>query len=542
MPYGDEKHQLIFNELVNILGERYVEDDKAIMEAYYRDALTLSEAAHGRHEFIVLPETVEDVQQIFKLANRLQFPVSISGSGMMQALCNAVPGYDYWTFIDPKRMNTLKIDPKNMYAEVGAYVSLGQLQAEALKYGLFHGVPGASTSAITVGHSMFQQICWTCWRTGTARNILAAEWVLPSGEVVRTGSLACGGDDPCWGEGPGPDPRGIFRGHLGNLGTFGVMTKLWIKLWPIPGKFTQWPSDGVPQPQKKSKLPEEYFRTFPINFPSQKAAVEAMIAMGKAEIGGYLLKFGPWDYVCWYAKSMDEFWSEWFSDYWMDVKLNWHSVVIGLWGFAGPKQTDYEEKVMYEIIKEFGGHVMPEPYLTKIRNCFQPNIIRDAHRHRFTRLGRPVLTGSTVDSMMDTLRSAKEDIEIKDSVTPPLGVMGPQLKFWPYDFGHAAWTEIDALAEKCPEFEELALHSITPAQVKDAFEQGTFYCQLMAALNLVGPKYYNVDQLFGRIKVGLDPNNIANPTRMLNVKKWLEDQEKKELGITDESGPGSMAF
>lgn len=541
MPYGDEKHQLIYNELVNILGERYVEDDKAVMEAYYRDALCLQEASRGRHEFIVLPGSVEDVSQIFRLANRYQFPVSISGSGMTQSVCNAVPGYDYWCFIDPKRLNELTIDPKNMSATVGAYVSLGQLLTEAQKFGLFHPIPGASTSAIAVGHSMFQQIGWTCWRTGTARNILGAEWVLPSGEIVRTGSLATS-DDPFWGEGPGPDPRGVMRGHLGHLGSLGATTKLQLKLWPLPGKFTQWPSDGVPQPQKKSQLPEEYFRTYAINFPTVKSSVEALIAMGRAEIGGYVLKFGPWDYVCWYSKSMEQFWEDWFSDYWMDCKMNWHSVAIGLWGFAGPKQTDYEEKVMNKIIEEFGGHIMPEPYLTKIRDCFQPNIIRDAHRHRFTRLGRPVLTGSTIDSVLDSLRSYEEDIDTKDQLTPPLGVMGPQLKFWASDFGHYAWTEIDALAEKSTEFEEVAMKGITPTQVKKAFEQGTFYCQLMAALNLVGPKYYNVDQLFGRIKIALDPNNIANPTRILNVKAWLEAQAAKEAGGDTEVATGSMAF
>jgi len=539
MPYGDEKHQLIYKELVNILGERYVEDDKAVMEAYYRDALCLPEACQGRHEFVVLPGSVEDVQQIFRLANRYLFPVSISGSGMLQALCNAVHGYDYWCFIDPKRLNELTIDPKNMSATVGAYVSIGQVQADALKYGLYHPVPGASTSAIAVGHAMFQQICWTCWRVGTARNILGAEWVLPSGEVVRVGSLATS-DEAFWGEGPGPDPRGVMRGHLGNLGTLGVVTKLQLKLWPFPGKFTEWPSDGVPQPLKKAKLPEEYFRTYPMNFPTVKAAVEAIVAMGRAEIGGYVMKFGPWDYVCWYAKSMEEFWEEWFSDFWMKGK-ELHSVSVGLWGFAGPKQTDYEEKVMFKIMEEFGGHLMPEPYLTKIRDCFQPNVVRDAHRHRFTRLGRPVLTGATIDSILDTLRSHKEDVEIKDSFTPPLGVMGPQLKFWASDFGHQAWTEIDALAEKSHEFEELALKGVTPSQVKKAFEQGTFFCQLMAALNLVGPKYYNVDQLFGRIKIAMDPNNIANPTRILNVKAWLEAQAAKAAGGGDGDG-GSMAF
>ena len=42
MPLGDEKHRLIYEELVNILGEDYVEDDIAVMEAFSRDALSAS--------------------------------------------------------------------------------------------------------------------------------------------------------------------------------------------------------------------------------------------------------------------------------------------------------------------------------------------------------------------------------------------------------------------------------------------------------------------------------------------------------------------
>ena len=40
MPIGDDKHQLIFNELVNILGPGYVSDDPAVIEAYNRESQT----------------------------------------------------------------------------------------------------------------------------------------------------------------------------------------------------------------------------------------------------------------------------------------------------------------------------------------------------------------------------------------------------------------------------------------------------------------------------------------------------------------------
>ena len=37
MPLGDDKHKLIYNEMVNILGADYVSDDPAVMEAYSRE-------------------------------------------------------------------------------------------------------------------------------------------------------------------------------------------------------------------------------------------------------------------------------------------------------------------------------------------------------------------------------------------------------------------------------------------------------------------------------------------------------------------------
>ncbi len=42
MPLGDEKHKLIYEELVNVLGADYVSDDPAVTQAYSRDLYALS--------------------------------------------------------------------------------------------------------------------------------------------------------------------------------------------------------------------------------------------------------------------------------------------------------------------------------------------------------------------------------------------------------------------------------------------------------------------------------------------------------------------
>src|SRR4030042_709471 len=267
MPFGDEKHNQIYQELVNVLGPDYVSDDPAVVEADARCGLTPALSTKGRSEFIVLPGSTEDVQKIIRLANRYKFPYSVTGSGMRMYSCNAVAGHPYWCVIDPKRMNSYKIDPVNMESIGEPYVSIGQIQGEAMKYGLHSEIPGSGSQSSVLAHNIAGEVGWTCWRTGSsARNVLGMEWVLPSGDVLRTGSLAMPGERYFWGEGPGPDLRGLLRGLLPHFGTLGVVTRIAIKLFPWPAPRVL-PTEGV-QPEKKAFLPENRFKAFFAAFPS----------------------------------------------------------------------------------------------------------------------------------------------------------------------------------------------------------------------------------------------------------------------------------
>ena len=66
MPPGDEKHNLIYDEMVNILGNDYVSDDPAVVEAYSRESQTPGFLTRRRAEFIILPDSTEDIQQVMK--------------------------------------------------------------------------------------------------------------------------------------------------------------------------------------------------------------------------------------------------------------------------------------------------------------------------------------------------------------------------------------------------------------------------------------------------------------------------------------------
>ena len=98
MPLGDEKHTLIYNELANVLGADYVNDQPAVMACYSRDYTAWGSQVRKRPEFVVLPGCTADVQAFMRLSQRLDFPYSVvSGAMMGQETLALKP---YWCILD----------------------------------------------------------------------------------------------------------------------------------------------------------------------------------------------------------------------------------------------------------------------------------------------------------------------------------------------------------------------------------------------------------------------------------------------------------
>jgi glycolate oxidase len=133
----------------------------------------------------------------------------------------------------------LEIDEKNQFAVIEPFVTGGTLQAEAMKVGLNTTIIGAGSSCSPLASA--------CANGGpsplayygglTRENLLAFEWVMPNGEILRSGSL---GSELGWfcDEGPGPGLRGVMMAGAGTMGAMGVFTKCAIKLFPWPGPDT----------------------------------------------------------------------------------------------------------------------------------------------------------------------------------------------------------------------------------------------------------------------------------------------------------------
>ena len=146
---SQDKHITIMQALVDRLGVENVSDDKTIMEAYTRDFLPPGILDHFPPEFVALPESTQDVQSIYKLANRYKFHCIPVGSNLWSSCTKATRPFT--VILDPKRMNRiLQIDGKNMYAIIEPYVSNAQVSAEAMKQGLVCGTPEAGGQASPV--------------------------------------------------------------------------------------------------------------------------------------------------------------------------------------------------------------------------------------------------------------------------------------------------------------------------------------------------------------------------------------------------------
>jgi glycolate oxidase len=218
----------IYRLLVAIVGERYVSNHPEENFIYSRDS---GAQIPRRVDYVVLPKTTEEVQQVLLLANEKKIPVTPLGGGMsLSALVVPTKG---GIVLDMKRMDQIiEINETNRYALIEAGVSQGALKTYLEKHHprLQHSTPEAPPTVTVVGNVLIQGHGHISPRYGINSDMInAMEVVLPTGEICKSGSASV---SPHWfTRGPVPDLAGLF---IGWFGTTGVVTKLSIKLYPKP--------------------------------------------------------------------------------------------------------------------------------------------------------------------------------------------------------------------------------------------------------------------------------------------------------------------
>lgn len=278
----------VYTALEDIVGAKNISADPAVLDSY-RYSLAHTAIHLGpfyntytpRGAAVLLPGSTEEVQAIVKLCNKYKIKFKASSTFWS---AQGYPSEDNTIQLDMRRMDRiLELDEKNMFAVVESGVIGATLQAEAMKVGLNTHIPGSgcSCSPLASATSYFGSGPSNLYGGWFYDNLLGVEWVMPTGDILRTGSVGSGCGWFC-GEGPGPSMKGVFRGFLGTKGAMGVFTKCAIKLfaWPGPEKL---PVEGT-IPAYKVSLPDN-FRAYTLAFPSWKAWADAAYMIWDAGIG-----------------------------------------------------------------------------------------------------------------------------------------------------------------------------------------------------------------------------------------------------------------
>jgi hypothetical protein len=446
-------------------------------------------------EAVVMPASTEEVQAIIRICNRyhLKHIAMVSLFGMKEG--PIPPGT---VAINLRRMNKiLEINESDRYVVVEPAVRHVQLMPEVMKRGLRYAVPsvGPSCSVMAnflkkgehhIQHSFSQN----------NRYLLGYEWVTPTGEIVRVGSMA---GDAGWfcPDGPGPSLMGLLQqGH-------GVVTKAAIGLdgWKGPAQLLV---EGH-APTYKIRLPQDCHKVFIFKFSDLDKVGRTMLEMGKAEIGVGVIKFFYATAAVMFTVGANDFWDLW------NKGLFQKELPYAMWVYlAGwtPEELAYEERVMWDIVNELGG----EPVDESLRKLWEDNMdffVIVSFLQRVLKLGGGWSAITHHDSMPHMFEVAKTIPEFYyDFIDKGLTLNAPHnFQIIPIEYGHSAHIEMLYFFDRYRPNAERVPASVRQAAMETDLRHGNYATPPPWGANTekFGPVYSNYNVWLDRIKKAFEP-------------------------------------
>ncbi|MBQ8458728.1 FAD-binding protein [bacterium] len=196
--------------------ERYV---------YSVDASNSNDLKHQNADAVVFVESIEQVQQVVKIANKHLTPIICRGAGTNTVgACVPIHGGIVLNF--SKMNKILEINPENMTVRVQPGVVVGDLHREVEKIGLFYPPDPSNLKVSTIGGSIAQNSAGArCFKYGATKDyVLDMLVVTADGKLIRTGSNTIK-------NATGYNLGSIF---IGSEGTLGIVVEATLKLIPKP--------------------------------------------------------------------------------------------------------------------------------------------------------------------------------------------------------------------------------------------------------------------------------------------------------------------
>jgi glycolate oxidase len=428
--------QPIYKVLEEIVGPENISDKEYILAAYRHPGPGNPQRPPGPAA-VILPGSVEEVQKIVKLCNRYDLKYTAMTS-LLSLGRFAQAGF---VLLNLQRMNRIvEINEDDRYAVIEPGVRHVQLKPELMLRGLTYPTASVGPGASVLANFIFSGDHHMQHGASRAnRYLLGLEWITPAGEILRVGSLAHGAGWFC-PDGPGPSLRGLLKGWHGWGGSFGIVTRIAIGLdvWKGPRVM---PGEGH-SPSFQVRLPQDRHRVFIFKFPDLDRLRDAMLEMGKAEIGCAVLKFFYATEAALTTESANAFLELWNSG------LYQRELPRALWVYLATttaEEFQYEERVMRDIVGEYEG----EPVEESIRQKYDDNIdhmfIIVSFLQRVLRLGGGwagvKLGGDSVSHMFEVAKAIPEFIdefiEKKQILNAPFN-----FQIIPMEYGHMAHIEL----------------------------------------------------------------------------------------------------
>lgn len=227
-------------EFANVVGKEWVFDEEEDV-ATYRDAYTPFVAEPEKQPMpsaAVAPITVEEVQQIVRIANKYKTPLYAVSTGRNLGYGGTSPNLPGCVIVDLKRMKRIiEVNTKEGYMIVEPGVSFIELSRYLTENNIDYvpSAPGPGWGS-PIGNALDRGVGMPYGDNFSG--IKGMEVVLANGEVMRTGRGAMN-DDRLWALYPyalGPDLRGLFL-----QSNMGIVTKacFWITpKWEVMNGFS----------------------------------------------------------------------------------------------------------------------------------------------------------------------------------------------------------------------------------------------------------------------------------------------------------------
>jgi len=208
-------------DLRETVGPAFVRADEEARAKYGQDGLKRGHLA----ELVVIPGTTSEVAAVAEACHAARVPLVVRGGGTGYS-GGSVPLHG-GVLLSMERFNRiLEIDEDNLLAVVEPNVVTGEFQAAVEAVGLFYPPDPASLKESVIGGNIAESAGGPrAFKYGTTRRyVLGLEAVLPTGEIVRTGSKAVKNV-------VGYDLTQLL---VGSEGTLAIITQAVLRLVPKP--------------------------------------------------------------------------------------------------------------------------------------------------------------------------------------------------------------------------------------------------------------------------------------------------------------------